>query len=238
MPRIKWKLSKSEKCEFLALAEELEPLGTYLDLSDLRAHRSASIKLTQEGSFFESYARRCYAGSLYVLRLSIVALAPKVALEGCELESPDFDLNAYLLDDPSESRSTEHSYRLWDRTEFPRKQVLNHRIDHGMTLRRGDRLQGCLLAQAFEPLPDRFQPGESVPLVLSLMDQFANVTTWPLELHVEAPHARGRPQAFQRESVFADPIPATPNVRTGSIHPSRSRVETLEDPGCEAAMLY
>jgi hypothetical protein len=94
-------------------------------------------------------------------------------------------------------------YRLPDKTVFHQNEVLNHRIGKDGVLLRGDQLDGVLLVQAFEPVPQRYKPGCRMPMVLSITDQLGESKEWSLGLMVQEPYFKlaSRPA---RKSVFAE----------------------------------
>jgi hypothetical protein len=125
-----------------------------------------------------------------------------------------------MLDDPSENNSREHFYLTLDGNRFHRNTVLNHRRGSRGVLRRGDELEGLLLAQAFETLPSKHKPGDRLPLVLSVADQFGGETEWPIDLIVQPPQAKRHtchvsvfetdpPMPDLEDSAIPAPLPQT-----------------------------
>ena len=135
-------------------------------------------------------------------------MAPKTVLAEFDLSSPECDLGAYFLDDPYLAGSSNVIYRLADKTTFHRNEVLNHKIGKDGVLRRGDQLEGVLLAQAFESVPKRYKPGSRMPVVLSIVDEFGESTEWSINLMVQEPYFKA-PSKQVRRSIF-EPEPAAP----------------------------
>jgi len=139
-----------------------------------------------------------------VIRVRMVALAPKVMLHDFDLTSPDWPLNACVLSDPSVSNSANQFYVLLDRTKFHRDEVLNHRVDNDGILRRGDLLEGVLLADSLVPAPMRYESRSRMRLCLSISNQFDEVQEFTFELPVERVAARIRTRTVRRVSLFED----------------------------------
>ena len=90
----------------------------------------------------------------------MVGLAPKIVIQGFELSSPEWEFNAYALDDPAVGNSAQQLCRMLDGSRFHRSEVLNHRVDAAGILRHGDVVEGLLLAECFSFGVDSQQPTE------------------------------------------------------------------------------
>jgi hypothetical protein len=184
MPRRKWTLSGKEQTEYRTIAKRLRASGGELNVDGFGRDKD-KIQVTQGPEILSGYVRSSLCRAVYVIQLSIVALAPKVILQDYQLSSSDWDLNAYILGDPSVNNSRCEYYRLPDHTTFHRADVLNHRIGPAGTLRRGDQMEGFLLADALQPIPDCYKPGEVMQVTLAIADQFGDEQSVKLDVYVE-----------------------------------------------------
>jgi hypothetical protein len=196
MPRFRWKLTEAEQREYLILGEQLNAGGAMLDLSEFRSVEPTRFRICQTG---EAYARSCTAGSVYVVKVSILCLVPLAVLENFYVRSREWELNAYLLPGPIERRPGEHIYQLLDKNVYYHDEVLNHRI--GLErLRRGQKIEGLLLAQAYEKIPPKYKPADRMPIVLGIQDQFGSITERVVTLCVQPP-LDTTPSRKVRESI-------------------------------------
>jgi hypothetical protein len=155
-----------------------------------------------------SYVRTWTGPSVFVIHVRMVGLAPKIIVQGFELSSPEWEFNAYVLDDPTVGNSAQQLYRMLDGSRFHRSEVLNHRIDAEGILRHGDVTEGVVLAECFSSVPTRYNQWNSMPLTVSIVNQFDDVHPFSFELPVEHVSIPSRPR--RSESLFE------PAGRTGS----------------------
>jgi hypothetical protein len=209
--RIRWRLSELELHQYRSVVRDLNASGAGLDVGCLRNGDQFELDC------FDCYARTVQYGAVYVLSLSLLGLAPKTVLAQFDLASPELDQGTYLLEDPHLVSSSEEMYRLPDKTVFHRREVLNHRIGKDGVLLRGDQLEGVLLVQALEPVPQRYKPGCRMPMVLSITDQLGETSEWSLGLMVQELCFKvvSRPD---RKSVFEDE-PVAPGSVAQTPHP-------------------
>jgi hypothetical protein len=203
MSREIWEIGKEKQQLYRKSAERLVAAGADLDLPSSAPARTPWVKITQVPEMLGSYVRMSPGGWLFVVLVRIVALAPKIVIQEYRLSSREWDVAAWFPGDPRENRSSDSYYRLPDRSDFHRDDVLNHRVGTQGTLRRGDTVEGWLLGQSFEPIPDRYTHGCFMPICLSILDQFEAEEQLTVELHVDRtagrPHARpARSHLFER----------------------------------------
>lgn len=216
MPRSRWRIPESELRRYRTIIRELNTGGARLDLGPLRPEDPLKV------SFFDCHARTVERSSVYVVSVSLLGLASTTILSAFDLASQDFDLVVDFLEDPRLSRPQDEVYRLPDGTTFHRNEVLNHRTGRSGVLRRGHQLEGILLAQAVDPIPELYQPGSCLPAALSVADPFGEVTEWPLQFRVQPPYRRAYPSSARR-SVFEESGPPT----APSMMPAPPRLEDL-----------
>jgi hypothetical protein len=166
------------------------------------------MKVSPVGSYVRAKPTSC----VFVLYLRIVCSAPKVILQEFDLSSPEWPLNAYILDDPAVSNSACKFYRFFDGEKFYRNEVLNHRVDEEGRLRRGDVMEGVLLAESFDSVPSKYTDHSSMPLCLSIANQFDEVYEFKVAIPVERIAARTQPRAKRRSTLYdeADGSPHSP----------------------------
>src|SRR3974390_3353302 len=121
MFRHRWRLSETEKREYRVIGEELNAAGAMLDLSSFRTPTTSMLRLQQVG---EAYARTYDRGSVYVVHVSILCLASLLILDEFTVGSSDWNLGAYMVDDPIIASPSNLLYRMMDGTTFHRNEVL------------------------------------------------------------------------------------------------------------------
>lgn len=87
-----------------------------------------------------------------------------------------------------------------DGVQFHRSEVPNHRVDAGGILRHGDVMEGLVLAECFSSEPTRYNQRNSMPLTVSIANQFDDVHASQFELPVE--HVSIRPRPLRSGSLF------------------------------------
>jgi hypothetical protein len=195
MPRNRWTLTRSQKSEYGTAIKRMRAAGA--DLPHCRSD-SPWIRVTH---FPHASCVRTWTGaSVFVIHVRIVGLAPKIVLQGFDLSSPEWELNAYVLDDPGVKNSRKQLYRTLDGVRFHRTEVLNHRVDVEGILHHGEVMEGLVLAECFSSVPTCYDQRNSVPLTLTTANQFDDVHAFAFELPVEHVSIQPRP-ATQRESL-------------------------------------
>jgi hypothetical protein len=206
MPSYRSTLTRAEQREYLALGRKMNAAGAMLDLSALRTP-DTGIRVQQTG---EAYARTCPCGSVYAFQVSILCLGSRLVFDGFDVGSPDWPLITYLLGDPFECLSTSRWYRMIDGSSYERDSVLNHRVDELGALRRGERMEGFFLAQASAPIPESYNPGSSIRLVLTTRDELGGAREWIVRVRVQPPYrkvaSRSRSNLFELKLI----VPASP----------------------------
>ena len=189
MPRNRWTLTRSQKSEYSAAVKRMRAAG-----ADLAPFGSDAPWIRVTHCPAASCVRTWTGATVFVIHVRVVGLAPKIVLQGFDLSSPEWELNAYVLDDPGMRNSTPQLYRMLDGSRFHRSEVLNHRVDVERILRHGDVMEGLVLAQCFSSLPTRYNQRNSVPLTLSTANQFDHVHAFQFELPVERVSIQPRPR--------------------------------------------
>ena len=123
--------------------------------------------------------------TVFSLNVRIIGVAPKTVIQGFRLTSPGWDFDAYVLVDPLEGSSLRDFYSMLDRSRYPRPEVLNHRLGTEGILRRGDTIEGFLLAECLTAVPASYSRTNWMPLSLSILNQFEEVQEISFEVPVE-----------------------------------------------------
>jgi len=121
MPRSRWILTNSRKSQYSRAVERMRAAG-----ADLAPFECEWIRVTH--CVAASCVRTWTGASAFLIHVRMVGLAPKIVLQGFELSSPEWEFNAYVLDDPAVGNSTQQLYRMLDGCLFHRSEVLNHRV--------------------------------------------------------------------------------------------------------------
>jgi hypothetical protein len=135
----------------------------------------------------------------------MVGIAPKTVIQGFELTSRAWDFDPYILEDPAGGSSPRDMYRMLDGSRFDRREVLNHRLDKDGILRRGDPMEGCVLAECMAAVPSRYSRSNWLPLTFSIVNRFDEVQAVSFELPVERFRKRVQSRT-SREPLFDEPI--------------------------------
>jgi len=199
MSRQKWTLTQAEQAEYRKRVERLRAAGADLDVSGFKPVNQDWIKITHDRV---ACVHALPTGSLFEIPARIVALAPKVIIQGFELWSSAFDLAAWFLEDPTVNRSDDQRYRLRNGTDFHRTEVLNHRVDAAGKLRCGEVMEGTLLAESFDAIPVGFADDSVIPICLSIINQFDDVHSSTTEARIKRTAELIRPRPLRRSTLF------------------------------------
>jgi hypothetical protein len=203
MSRKIWEISKEKQQLYRKSAERLVAAGADLDLSSSAPASTPWVKITQVPEMLANYVRMSPGGLLYVALVHIVALAPKVVIQEYRLSSSEWEVAAWFPGDPRENRSSDpYYYYLPDHSTFHRDEVLNHRVGAQGTLHHGDVMEGLLLAQSFDPIPERYRQGSVMQLCLSIVNQFGKVEPLLVDLHVDRTAEQLRPRPARMSTLF------------------------------------
>lgn len=176
---------------------------------------------------------RTWTGAcVFVIHIRMGGLA-KIVLQGFDLSSAEWEFNAYILDDPAERNSAQQFYRMLDGSRFHRSEVLNHRVDGEGVLRRGDVMEGLVLGECFSSVPTRYNQWNSMPLTVSVVNQFDEVHESRFAIQVEQIRDRIKPRAKRRSTLYdsADGTPGHPGPvdAPAAVLPSRQPPERPVD---------
>jgi hypothetical protein len=120
-----------------------------------------------------------------------------------ELPWPD---RVEWLEDPKEGQknSAVYNFRGKDWLDYPRKEVLNHRL--AGRIAQGDLREGLLLGKSCQPPPDTYQHGETIPAILKVFDQHDRPHLGTFELYLSrSPRPKNISRNRVRRNIFSDP---------------------------------
>ena len=135
----------------------------------------------------------------YVLNPSILCDLPgETFVMDCWIEAPWEEEFFELLSDPAENGSRSVAYSFSKTWEYPRSEVINHRLKGA--LRRGSVREGLLLGVGWARLPETYREGAQIPITLNILDQWGRIhfslfTMWlvnrvPLQKPIRRKNAR------------------------------------------------
>ncbi len=129
------------------------------------------------------------------------------------------------LGDPPVYMPQRNVYRLESGREFPREEVLNHRLREKGALKPGESIEGILLAfTMFDRIPRDYIHGDKAPATLSVKDQYDRWHRSPIELSIDR-RATMPPRVFRPRGmgVFDGPeLKTRPALAGGMPNPAQS----------------
>lgn len=170
------------------------------------------LQITQLGHpVMENFVMEMPSGlTEYLLGVHIVCLAAKVYLEDFKLVVPWADPQILWLPDPEESGPDKMNYVMPESGDvYPSERVINHRI--GTELRRGQRIQGWVLASSTTVLPDHIKHRSSAAVKFGVIDQYGRVHSEDFFLYVD--RSRGSKTRGIGTSRIAEPPREEAEVR-------------------------
>jgi hypothetical protein len=201
----KLSLSKTEQREYIANAKRLRAVGI-ISPEEEPLPEVQMLALEQTGGPAESSVHAPSVGGYgIVVWVRIVALKSGISVCDCQITPQKWsDTNIFLVD------ATERVpyFKSIAGVEYPRNDVVNHWISGGRYLKRGQILQGVVIAQSFGSLPTWCDNGISVGAELCFVDQFGNLYPLKVDLRVIRDRERiGRPR--HRTGLFGPAVNAS-----------------------------
>ncbi len=197
-------MKKNKKEDFVIL-RRIQAAGVPIDSYVEPVLPSSALRIEQLRDAMTNYVtdvRR--GGAIYqaFVRLTCTAAGP-IFLKDL-LVSTDYDDTIQLASDPAESKSAK-PYQLRNGASFERHLCLNHKLFATGALRRGDCIEGFLLADSLRQVPAHFPEHCQIKAVFTIVDQFANYHSAALLLALERTNpARPYPLANAKGVVPSD----------------------------------
>jgi hypothetical protein len=165
MPDRKVHLNRAEQARYLKTLRELQADGLDFEIPEELLENSRAVDITVAGGPV-SWVFESSGVTFYAIEVRLVAERPDTLLD-CRIRT-DWDNHIVL-------RSFD-DYRPLCRLgslDYPRAEVLNHRIENGLRFdRRGDWFEGMILANGLRPIPEKYRDGAIVPVQLTFEDVF------------------------------------------------------------------
>ncbi len=180
MPRSRWTLTRPENSQYRKIVERLRAGGAVLDLSAFGIVDFPWIKVTHFPA--ASLVRTRPGASAFIIHLRLVSLAPRVIIQEVTLVNLQQELGLFF---PSIEDSQDQLYRLCDGSVFHPSEVLNHHLEGDHIIHRGDTLEGKLLVECLEPIPNDHPDKGFIPIQLAITNQFDEVHLTAVDLQIE-----------------------------------------------------
>ncbi len=180
MPSRKVRLTHAEQVKYFNAARKLREAGVDIKVGEdlLLGARAIDVYLAPPGGLGSVVTQSSNGAVHYAIWLRLVAR------HACKLldfrVTTQWDRNILL-----NSYGDRTLCRL-GKLDFPQADVLNQRIEESLEFRRrGDMVEGLILATGIRPIPQAFAQGMRVPFELAFDDQFDNETAVAGEVSVD-----------------------------------------------------
>jgi hypothetical protein len=202
MPILRTRLSRSEKAEDWRCLREMRAEGIDVNSSDDSLECAPALDITVVGGVASLIfnLRSGLAGYAIWLRL-IARRSGLVLLEQCEMTTKfddQIELESFDLGGPVCQLG---------QCQYQKSEVLNDRFP--LRFHRGHLIEGVILATGLEPIPQEYVQGMTVPLKLTLWDQFGNEFGVESKLSVDRSTTPRPKRVRPRSSVESGEIPET-----------------------------
>jgi hypothetical protein len=172
----KLRLNRAEQARDFMILRQLQAEG--LDLEIPEPENSRAVDITVAGgaasSVFDSSR-----GSFYAIPVRLVAERPDTLID-CRIRT-EWDNHIVLR-----SFDDYLPFCRLGSLDYPRAEVLNHRIENGLRFdRRGDWFEGMILANGLRPIPEKYLNGAIVPFQLTFEDLFGEEMSEDAKLFVD-----------------------------------------------------
>lgn len=163
MPTRKTHLNKSEQAKYLLTLRQLQASGIEIPDGLLEDSRALDITVARGPASWVFDSSR---GTFYAIGVRLVAERPNTLLD-CRVRT-NWD-NHIVLRSFDEERLVCKLGPL----SYSRAEVLNQRFENGLRFdRRGDWVEGMILANGVRPIPEKYLDGAIVPFQLTFEDVF------------------------------------------------------------------
>jgi hypothetical protein len=225
--RKRW-LTRNEERESLCYARILQAEGVLLDIPDEWVDHSRPLDVAIAPPPISEVFERPGGGLSYAVYVRLLSRR-RCMVEYAAMKVPWDDQIA--LESPDEKSPICQFGSL----QFPLKKVLNLRIENTLKFARaGEVVEGVILATGLWHFPEGYTTGQSVPVELSLYDQYGEAIVEQGFLFVQRARRRARAVA-PSEDLFGNPrvsirVTEDPSDTTGSVQPG-TFTRLAGDPG-------
>jgi hypothetical protein len=166
MPVQQPRLSREKQAIYVACLQQLQAEGRDVEIPEEwqqnAERRDVEIILSSESIIFEPAS----GGVYYAVMVRLTALRSGLTLVHCEISTE--------WDDQIVAESFDERNLIYElgRQEYRADEVLNHKIEHNISLRRGQIAEGWILASGLRPIPAEYGDHSTAPFELKLFDQF------------------------------------------------------------------
>jgi hypothetical protein len=165
MPIRRRGLTKTERAEDLARAEQLRASGVEIEILE---------KWREQNPALDIMVGTTAANTVYELRTGGIGYAPHVRLVARSgLTITDSYISTRYDDQIVLASFLDGPICRLGRTEYWQDEALNQQIENGLVLRRGDVVEGYVLATGLEQIPIKYGKF-AVPFEIVFLDQFGN----------------------------------------------------------------
>lgn len=172
-------LSSAEQQEHNANAIRLRTVGT-IPQQENPSFKAQMLILEQTSGPTDSVIHEpLFGGYGIAIWVRIVALKSEVSLCDCQITPKQWDDTEIFLVSAVEGA---RYCKMPDGAEYPRNNVLNCWISSARPLRKRQVVEGVIIAQSFESLPEQCKTGTMVEVELSIIDQLG--TRYPLRVEL------------------------------------------------------
>jgi hypothetical protein len=165
MPVRQARLSREKQAIYVASLRQLQEEGRDVEIpeewEENGERHSIDIVLSSHSVVFETAC----GGIKFAVQMRITALRSGLTCVDCDISTAWDDQIV------AESDECDRIYRL-DRQEYRPHEVLNQKIENNLKLRRGEIVEGWILAGGLRPVPAEYGDHSTVPFEVKLFDQF------------------------------------------------------------------
>jgi hypothetical protein len=144
------------------------------------------------------------SSAVYTVWVMLVAKEP-ITLLGCEIAS-EFDDQIVVAGLKEQGQFYNFGGR-----EFPKRDVLNPRLESRLSLRRGQMIEGLILASGLHPIPAQYSHGARLACNLIFIDQYGNEIRHNVALFVDRTWQSKRPAAPRPKGSLYGGLPQCPS---------------------------
>jgi hypothetical protein len=160
------RLSRTQQAKYLPCLQQMQSEGIDVEIPEdwEQASRALDIELAppSESIVFEGPTRGIY----YAVWIRLLALRSGLTLVGWDITTSWDDQIV-----PESFNSVGPIYNL-GRQEYRRCEVLNQKIESTLSLRRGQIVEGWILANGLRPIPPQFDDHSTAAFEVRFLDQF------------------------------------------------------------------